>query len=58
MAQYKWQAITATNIDQDLWRHVASLGLNELKLTDIISQYLTIKVSFKLNTWAGVTIVS
>ena len=32
LAPNKWQAITWTNVDKDLWCHMMSLGHNELNI--------------------------
>ena len=35
------QTITWTNVDPDLYHHVATLGHNELNLIDILQSFLT-----------------
>ena len=48
MAWFRQQAITWTNVDPDLSRQMASLGLNELKRIVIFHHLSTLNMLFAL----------
>ena len=52
MAPWRWQAIIWTNVIQDPWDHMASLGHNELKMHSQLSFFIIINLRLDVDVYA------